>query len=327
MAQMQIVALLFRRVGDSLMATPALRAVKQQFADSRLAVIAEPQVTRVFEHNPWIDEIRTIGNSPAIFTLSAEIRRNGTPDAALDFLSDPRSALACLLSRAKRRVGFERRGRSRFYTDRIARQDAEHPMYSAAHKLALAEAIGAESTDTGTEFYLTEADREYAAAMWKERGWNENTNLVAFFVSSRREHKRWPISAFCEVIARMSAEKNYIPLILATPGDESAVAEVRSGSQLPAANVIPVNNLGQLGAVQQRCRLLVGNDGGPKHIAVALHVPTVTIFAPGSAAHWTPLASPDHVAISPDNPQSTIADVAPADVYTAAIAMLRRPAP
>ena len=321
---MQIVALLFRRVGDSLMATPALRAVKRQYPEAHLAVIAEPQVVRVFEHNPMIDEIRPIGNGPSIFTLSAAIRRKGTPDIALDFLSDPRSALGCLLSRARRRVGFERRVRSQFYTDRIARQDPQHPMYSAMHKLALARAVGAQHGDVETEFYLTDEDRAFASTAWNERGWNEDSNVAAFFINSRREHKRWPLSHFAGVVTKMQAESLATPVVLLTPGDESAVSALRAEAHLPDANVVRAKSLGQLGGILERCQLLIGNDGGPKHIAVALHVPTVTVFGPDSAAHWTPPNSAVHIAVAPEGEESSIADVPPDAVYQAAANVLSK---
>ncbi len=59
-----IVALLFKRVGDSLLATPALRALKSRHPDSNLAVLVEPQVARVFQNLPYIDNIVVCAKSP-----------------------------------------------------------------------------------------------------------------------------------------------------------------------------------------------------------------------------------------------------------------------
>ena len=121
-----------------------------------------------------------------------------------------------------------------------------------------------------------------------------------------------------------------IPLILATPGDESAVAELLARTALPMRNSVAVSNLGQLGAVLRRCRVLVGNDGGPKHLAVALEVPTVTIFSPGAARHWTPPDSPLHVALEPppDDPTAkTVGDLPPERVFDALAAMLASTTP
>ncbi|MBU1706938.1 hypothetical protein KKB28_03375, partial [bacterium] len=90
-----IVALLFRRVGDSLMATPALRFLKQLRPNARIIVLCERQVHRIFEANPAVSEIvelRPLKSIPE-FLSALKLVRHFHPQAILDFLSDPRSAL------------------------------------------------------------------------------------------------------------------------------------------------------------------------------------------------------------------------------------------
>ncbi|MCX6600163.1 MAG: glycosyltransferase family 9 protein [bacterium] len=302
-----VAALLFRRVGDSLLATPALRAMKQHRPEAQVIVLSEPQVARIFEHNPSVDEIVTVGRPAAFVSLAAALRIS-RPTTVLDFLSDPRSGLSCFLSGARQRVGIAGRGRNWMYTHTVPRQNPAQPIYSAFHKLALAAAVGAESQDATTEFHLREDDRAFAEAVWSERGWDRAARVAAFFVHSRREYKRWPVDCFHEVIRRMQRESAMLPLVLVTPGDESAVAELRARSGLPVWQTVPVVDLGHLGAVLERCAVLVGNDGGPKHMAVAVGTPTLTVFMQDSPLFWTPPDHPLHVALGP---QAT-----PAEVYS-----------
>ncbi|HEY3296287.1 MAG TPA: glycosyltransferase family 9 protein [bacterium] len=326
---MRIVAFLFRRIGDSLLATPALRAIKDRYPDSELSVVCEPQVARVFAHNPHIDNVVTIKRGPSALSLAGAARRHGKADFLLDFLSDPRSALATRLSGAKQRVGFVRRGMNWVYTRTVPRQEAQHPMYSAQHKLGLVTALGVRAADTATEFYLTKDDREYAATAWAERGWSAETRVAAFFVHSRRDHKRWPLDCFREVLQRMHEDRLATPLVLITPGDESAVAELRARGDLSEKHMLPVRDLGHLGGVLERCAVLVGNDGGPKHIAVALGVSTVTIFGPDSPVYWTPADTAIHATIGAEarSVRASVADVQPHAVYDAVRAMLERDRP
>jgi ADP-heptose:LPS heptosyltransferase len=303
-----IAALLFRRVGDSLLATPALRAVKKYRPGAHVLVIAEPQVRRIFEHNGSLDEIVTVGPSASIIALAAALRVN-RPTLVLDFLSDPRSVFAALLSGAKQRVGFGGRGRRWMYTHTVPRQDPLHPVYSARHKLALVAAMGAVSQDAATEFHVRDDDRNFAEAVWRERGWHHATRVAAFFVHSRRGHKRWPLGHFGEVISRLRREGSMVPLVLVTPGDESAVSELCARSELPMRHVVPLTDLGHLAAVLEFCAVLVGNDGGPKHLAVAVGTPTLTIFMQDSPLWWTPPDDPRHKAMG--------AQTAPAEVYDA----------
>jgi ADP-heptose:LPS heptosyltransferase len=308
-----VAALLFRRVGDSLLATPALRAMKQHRPETRVIVFSEPQVARIFEHNPSIDEIVTVGR-PASFVSLAAALRISRPTMTLDFLSDPRSGLACLLSGARQRVGIAGRGRNWMHTHVVPRQNPAQPVYSALHKLTLPAAVGARSQDTATEFHLGEDDRAFAEAVWNERGWDRAACVAAFFVHSRREYKRWPLDCFHEVIRCIQRESAIVSLVLVTPGDESAVAELRARAELPTLYTLPVADLGHLGAVIERCAVLVGNDGGPKHMAVAVGTPTLTLFTQDSPLLWTPPNHPFHVAMQ--------ARATPAEVYSALLRLI-----
>ncbi len=309
---MRIAALLFRRVGDSLLATPALRAIKKAYPEAQLEVVTEPHVERVFRGNPWVNSVRAVQKVTAI-ELSRQLREGGAPDVVVDFLSDPRSAIACFLSRSPVRVGFAHLLRRHLYTRPVALQSAKHPIYSVQHKLALAYAVGAKADDVHTDFYVTETDRLWADDQWRQRGWTNDLPAVAFFVHSRREYKRWPVAHFLEVIRHVNEERHARPVILHTPGDDEPIQTLLKSRAVTEESIITLQDLGHLGATLAKCSLLVGNDGGPKHIAVALNVPTLTIFGPDRPEFWTPPHSELHQFITrPDG--ETIREVAAASV-------------
>ena len=309
---MKISAILFRRVGDSLMATPALRSIKKTYPDARLSVVVEPGVERVFQHNPWIDEI-TIARRVTVPALMGLLKAGGRPDIVIDFLSDPRSAWACCLSRSPVRVGFAKSLRRALYTQTAELQDPRHPIYSARHKLRLAATLGAHLDNDLTDFFLSAADREWADAEWRKRDWINSVNVAAFFVHSRREYKRWPVKRFAEVAQFVRDKLGWTPLLLATPGDEESVETALSHGGFRYEDVLTLADLGQLGAVLEKCGILIGNDGGPKHIAVAVNTPTLTVFGKESPEYWTPPHSDIHRAVVPPHGRG-IAEVAVADV-------------
>ncbi len=279
------------------MATPALRAVKKQWPSARIYVIAEEPVSRVFQHNPSISEIATVEQSASLLRLHRAVCQTGRPDIILDFLSNPRSALITALSRASERVGIAYSSRRWAYNRLAPLQDPIHPVYSAQHKLGLAHTLGIENSEYSTEFHLTDADRESAESLWHSRGWNDSNRVIAFFVHSRRLYKRWPLENFATVIRRVTTEQLGEPLLIVSPDDDSA-QQVAELSAISERHLIQVRDLGELGAILQRCALLIGNDGGPKHLAVAVNTPTVTIFGAEPPAYWTPPNSPVHIALS-----------------------------
>ena len=295
---MRITALLFRRVGDSLLATPALRAIKKAYPNAELEVLVEPQVERVFRGNPWIDSIRVVQTVSSI-ALCRHLRRGGRPDVVVDFLSDPRSAMACFLSRSPVRVGFAHSLRRHSYTRPVTVQDEQRPLYSAQHKLGLAYAVGAKGDDEHTEFYLTDADRGWADEQWRQRGWTDDLPAVAFFVHSRRDYKRWPLAHFVEVIRHVNKQRHARPILLHTPGDDEPIRMLIDSGTVTQESIVSPRDLGCLGAALAKCSMLVGNDGGPKHIAIALNVPTLTIFGAERPEFWTPPHSDLHQYITP----------------------------
>jgi ADP-heptose:LPS heptosyltransferase len=295
-----IVALLFRRVGDSLMATPALRSVRALRPQARVIVLAENAVARVFEGNPAVSEIIPIPPRRQGLELLhvLQLVRRQRPQITLDFLSDPRSALLSRMSGAPIRVGIGYRGRRWAYTRWIPCQDPQQPLYSAEHKLQLSKLWGVAAQGSAKlDFFLYPEDEQAASHLWEQEGWQSETDVVALGVHSRREHKRWPPEQFAEVAQRLIQKYGVAIALLAGPGEETAVHRIMGLIHDERARVLSPQGLGALAACLKRCRLFIGNDGGPKHLAVAVETPTLTLFGAEPSEFWTPPADSRHVAL------------------------------
>jgi len=295
-----IIALLFRRVGDSLMATPALRNVRAWRPQARIVVLAESSVRRVFEGNPAVSEIFDIPprRKSLEFWHVLQLVRRQRPQITLDFLSDPRSALLSRMSGAPVRVGIGYRGRRWAYTRWIPCQDPQQPLYSAEHKLKLSKLWGdAAQSDATLDFFLCPEDELAASHLWEREGWGSETNVIALGVHSRREHKRWPPEQFAKVAQRLIQELNVVIALIAGPGEEAGVRNVLELIHDRRAHMISPKGLGALAACLKRCRLFIGNDGGPKHLAVAVGTPTLTLFGAEPSEFWTPPGDARHVAL------------------------------
>ncbi|MCB9357028.1 MAG: glycosyltransferase family 9 protein [Calditrichaeota bacterium] len=290
-----IAALLFRRVGDSLLATPALRELKARYPMCDVCVISEPQVVRVFEQLPYVDSIVTCAPSPSPIALACVLRKLPRKLVTVDFLSDPRTALACLLSGAKVRAGFGISMRKHLYSHTVSPQDTLKPLYSAIHKARLAEVLGAGTTEFHSEFKLTDDDRAHAESFWKTLAQAEN--VVAFFVSSRRSYKKWPLEKFQDLIAMCQNELGITPVLIGSQEEEGELLEFAQTFPTKPPAVMACPTLGALAAVLARCRLFLGNDGGPKHLACAVGTPTLTIFCADHPEYWTPPADPKHIGL------------------------------
>ncbi len=303
-----IAGLLFRRVGDSLLATPAIRALKERYPKSHIHLLCEPHVARVFAGLPYVDEIINVGNSPTSLTLANTLRAIPNLAATIDFLSDPRSALACAMGGAAIRVGFAKSLRRIMYTHRVAVQETAQPVYSAIHKLRLAQSLGADSTHCMPDF-VVEHDNEIEAENLFRSQQLSLTSTAAMFVTSRREYKRWPLERFAEITVRLRELGLESIAVIGGENEQNSVKEFCDIAHLNPNSVSIFSNIGDMAGFLGRCKLFIGNDGGPKHLAVAVGTPTVTIFQNDPWEYWTPPGSDYHLAVGGAGQSPSVEDV------------------
>lgn len=315
-----VTALLFRRVGDSLLATPALRALKAAHPHWSIRVISEPQAARVFEGLPYVDELQLCPRSPSPLRLAYLARKGRSPHVTIDFMSDPRTALATRLSGAPIRIGFAKGVRRHLYTCKISLQDTNSPVYSAVHKLRLVESLGATSDSLLPDFVLTQEEITRASVKWQLANLSTR-GVVALFISSRRPYKRWPLESFAELVEQLRGL--HIPeiVLIGSMAEEPEMRAFAQQADIPPERVLSCESLGVLAAVIKRATLLIGNDGGPKHLATALGTATVTIFRHDPPEYWTPPNHPLHLAVRAEQYADTTSIVrAAVGVYEAALA-------
>ncbi|MCC6477109.1 glycosyltransferase family 9 protein [bacterium] len=303
-----IACLLFRRVGDSLLAIPAIRALRKAYPRATISVFAESQVVRVFQGSSHINRILDCGSHCSALRLAKLLRRESSCSTALDFLSDPRSALACFLSGAKTRAGFAGHLRSLLYTARVQAQNPLTPQYSALHKLRIVEAVGARDQDLNLEFHVTAEERQWAEDLARAFAWR-GKRIVAIFPTSRRTYKCWPLEYYAKIFHRLNQETNVVPILIGAIEEESELRKVPIAENDLQERIVLCDGIGRMAALLESCSLLLGNDGGPKHLACAVNTPTLTVFRHDLWQYWTPPHDPRHIALDDVNQMLTVEDV------------------
>lgn len=294
-----ILLIQLRRIGDVLMSTSAVRELRKTYPQARITFLTEAPSDQVLRGNPNIDEVmlwpRGKGLHRAIATVG-EIRRRKF-DLAVDFFSNPSSAMIARFSGAPRRIGFAIRGRSWAYTDPL--QPVSLP-YSAQHKLGLLAPLGVQMASPAPEVFLGGAERDYAARQLEALGVAPGDLLVAISPVSRREYKVWAAAHFAR-LADVLIERYGAKLLFCWgPGEEHFVDAVRLEMIHNALPTYPVPSLMELAALLDRANLFVGNDNGPRHLAIAVGTPTVGIFGQPWPESWTPPGASMHPTVEHD---------------------------
>ncbi len=297
---MRILLIQLRQIGDVLMVTPAIRALKQHFPDAHLSFVTEPPSDQVLRHNPYLDELLLHDRRWGIREGWSFIQklRKGRFDVAIDFHGNPRSAFLCWTSGAKTRIGFNHRGRRMAYHHKVLPYD--RPSYSAADKLRLIEPLGVRGGTLSLDFPVGDPERDYAQSLLAGMGVAPEDLLVSLSPVSRQPYKVWPSESFAEVADWLVEEFQAKILFLWGPGEQHFVDAVRSKMRNPALPDYDVPTLGQTSALLEKARLHVGNDNGPRHFAIAVGTPTVAVFGKPRVVSWTPPESEWHLALEHD---------------------------
>ncbi len=295
----RILVLRPRALGDVLLATPALRALKHGFPAVVLHVAVDDVLAPVLLRNPDIDRLwrlprRLSRGRGAWWALARDLRRQHF-DLVIDLHGSPRTALLARISGARNRVGYALRGRGRLYNLRIGRDSDRRGrrtlQYAARVGLDIAARCGATGPALGDDSLVYVADASIAARMAQVVEQELGTGpRVALAPAGTWQAKTYPPSAWVELGNRLVAAGCRV-LLLWGPGEHALAARVQSGMSMRAC-LAPATSVDELAGMLRRLDLLICNDSGVKHLAVACGTPTLTILGPTNPTAWVPPHGP-----------------------------------
>lgn len=294
---MKIALFLPNWVGDLVMATPALRALRRRFPrPARIAGILRPQLAELLCGSDWLDEQWHFDprsdhcewRSPA---LVGRLRQHRF-DLAILLTNSLRSGLLAWLGGAKERVGYVRDLRGVLLTRKLYHpQDGYRlvPQPVVQTYLALAEAVGCPEERPQLELAVTPQERDLGERTWKNLGLRTDGRVVALNSSGAfGVSKHWPLE-HCAALARRIAERlDHDVLVLCGPQERNGAREIVRRAASPRVFSLAEEQVGLslTKACLERARMLVSTDSGPRHIAAALGKPTITLMGPTLPA-WT----------------------------------------
>jgi len=303
----KILLIKLRALGDVILSTPVIWNLRQAYPRADIAFLTEGSGAELLRNDPALKEVlifprADLDEMQGLSRLGAERRfiarlRAQKYDWAVDLFGNPRSAWMTLLSGAKTRVGFAYRFRKWAYTIRVRPQN---PQYVVEFNLDALRALGVPVTDTRLRVYLNETDTAFGDGFWSKAGLAGDAPVVGLFPGGGWESKRWGLKGFAEVGDALIQEFGAKILLLGGKKEEQDLEQI-AGMMKKRPVILPEAALGALAAVTAKLAMWIGNDSGPKYLAVAFGVPTVTIFGPTDAANATP-PEEKHLAVVAEAP-------------------------
>ena len=290
-APRRIIVALPTWIGDAVMATPSLRAIRERFPKAHVAFLVEANARPVIDSSGWMDEVlcwppreRGRRRRRGMVRLAWQIRR-GEFEWAVLLPNSFRSALLMRMAGVKRRIGYDRDGRGLLLTDRL-RVERENgkiavvPMVEYYGRIAMA--LGCAPPGDRLELSTEPHSDRFVHTRLESLGIAGRRPLVVVNPGANYgSAKQWPAERFAAVGDRLLEHDGASVIITCGPGEEELARAVAKGMKRQAFVLDqPRGTLSQLKSLIKRCDLLLTNDTGPRHFAKAFARPVVTVFGP-----------------------------------------------
>jgi heptosyltransferase-3 len=285
-------------IGDVVVTTPTLRALKEACPVAKISVLvrrnygsllaADPHVSEIVEISKSRDKLSELGT--ANFRLVRRLHR-ARFDLLIDLRTGDRGAIIAWLTgvpvrvvRHWREAPFWHKFAFTHHVDPAFTNRPVHP--GGDQSLRILRAIGVDTADTRPRLHVLERHRESVLTLLSRESADRYPGLVTVNPFSRWKYKEWGYDKWVDVLNRLWTEHG-LPSALVGSREEAGVAAGIVGKcEGPAFNLAGKTTLGELAALLSRSRLHIGVDSAAPHIAAAVDTPTVTIFGPSNWRAW-----------------------------------------
>jgi predicted lipopolysaccharide heptosyltransferase III len=293
-AVVNILLLQLKRIGDLMLTTPAIAALRAKFPEANLTLVVAGECGELVPAVTGVDHTIVMRRGALDLGASLAVAR-GKFDCCVDFTRTDRSAFLTLLSRAKRRIVARRikslsRLRASLYNEFVVAR--LHDMHTVDYNLALLQPLGIQDASRAIRLDLPARARENAGTLRKKHSIGDSYML--FHPGSARPEKFWEPQRWTEVI---EYTRNHRRLDLVLTGgtgrlEQAHLAKIKSELHQPVTDLSGKTDLLTLAALIEQARLLVTVDSAPMHLAAATRTPQVVLFGPTNPFHWRPRESP-----------------------------------
>lgn len=287
---MRVAVLLPSWVGDLVMATPALRALRENLPAARIVGVVRPYLMPLLEGTAWLDallpwEHRGRGRWGRGLALVRQLRAERL-DLALLLRATWSAGLVAWLAGARRLVGYARRGLGCLLTDPLRplhQGRGSSPVAAVDEYLHLVQSLGFTIRSRALELRVTPQDEARAEGVWQRLHLPPPEEVLLLNAGGAYgEAKHWP-SEYCVSLAlRVAEEFGMTTLVLCGPDERALARTIERAASHPRVVSLAEEDVrfGTTKAIIRRSRLLVTTDSGPRHIAAAVGTPTVVLFGP-----------------------------------------------
>jgi ADP-heptose:LPS heptosyltransferase len=283
----RVLLLNFTALGDLLFSTPAIRALKETYPAWRLDLLLKPSAGPLMHHNPHVERIWLYpGRGAGLLQLMHRLGEEHYDLAIVLHGNDPEATLLASASRAPFIIGSAHSPLAFVYAARVER--ANPYQHAIERRLDFVRLVGADTEDKRMELFLPPQAEAEAAAIIQGQFGPSPARLMALHPTGSAPYKWWPLESYIE-LGKHLYERYRAALFIISGTEDRPVAEALA-ARLPGPTLVTGGRypLPTVAALLKRAQLLVANDSGPLHMALALGVPSLALIGADHPARIGP---------------------------------------
>lgn len=287
---MNILLIQLKRIGDLILTTPAIAALREKFPEATLSLVVSPAVEGLLPAISGIDKVFVL-RGKADDALDWIALAWGKFDYCLDFTRNDRSSFLTLLSQAQKRItsdhpNLRTKIRARSYNEFV--ESPVRDLHTVDYHLGLLKPLGIHDASRAIRLDLPDATVEKAEQLLKSA--QVADEFVILHPGSARAEKFWKAERWAELIDRCVQARGMKCVLTGgrSPMERAQIATIKTSTHSDVIDLSGKTDLLTLAALVRKARLLVTVDSAPMHFAAAWGTPQVVLFGPTNPFHWHP---------------------------------------
>lgn len=287
-------------LGDVLLSTPAIRAIKHKRPDMSIHVLCGEWSATVLSNYDEIDFVLTLpfpgfdrnpasdAPNPYIQAIQSAsmLRKIGYSSAVIMRPDHWWGAMLAYFAGIRERIGYDVHNVSPFLTTKL---DYQH-QHVVEQNLRLVKTWTGDITlkDINYTFPVDDKDRFYVNSYLADWGISSNKPIICIHPGAGASTKLWEIKKWARVADMLSTQFSASVIFTGTASEIPLISMITQHTTEKVYVIAGSTNLGQLSALYDRALVVIGPDSGPMHLAAAVQTPTVTLFGPADPIEFSP---------------------------------------
>ncbi len=338
MCSMSILVVKLTAVGDVVLITAALKALRAKFPQAHIYCLTSPEASPVLQRCPYLTGIILFDPKDkqfgAVCRMGRELRRYRF-DKVIDLQNNRISHWLSFLAAPKDSYGYDN-GKFSFLLSKKIKNDIKD-IPPVEHQFRILKMLGIDyHPDLRLELWPSAKDEAYVQGLL-ESEWLDSKQLfigLNVAASAHWSSKNWPLEHMARLCDILGA-KNIRVILTGQDKDKALVRQLIAKAKAKPASFVGKTNILQLAALIKRCKAYVGPDSAPLHVAASQGVPVIALFGPTDPKrHMPPVSaglvinkalkcSPCYSGVCKINTQACMKEISPEEVAKQVLKLIK----